>query len=122
MRKIVFSIFLIFISQLLTAQTTIALWDFNSVVNDGLASTGTTNPATGTGTISLIGGVTSPSFNAGEPSDPNGTDNSGWQTTTYPALTTANKTAGIQMSAALGASVVVCLHFVPWQKTYQQQQ
>lgn len=114
MRKIVFSIFLLFISQLLTAQTTISFWDFNSVTNDGTTSTGTTNPATGTGTLSLIGGITSPGFNAGESSDPNGTDNSAWQTTTYPALGTANKTAGIQIDASTASYSGIKLEF--WQR------
>jgi hypothetical protein len=113
MKKIGLSIFLLIISQMIIAQTTISYWDFN-FGNDATPSTGTTSPATGSGTISLIGGVTSPSFNAGEPSDPNTADNSAWQTTTYPATNTANKTAGIQINASTVSYSGIKLEF--WQR------
>lgn len=79
------------------AQVSIAVWDFNSG-GDANSATGTTAPSIGTGSLNLIGGVTSPSFNAGSPVDPNSTDNSGWQTTTWPAQGTNPKTAGIQIN------------------------
>lgn len=84
------------ISITATAQTTIALWDFNSVVNDATTSTGATTPLTGAGTIALIGGTTA-TFASGNSNDPNTTDNSRWNTTTYPAQGTNPKTAGIQI-------------------------
>lgn len=80
----------------LSAQTTIGFWDFN-FGNDATPSTGTNLPAIGSGTISLIGGTTS-TYAAGHASDPNGTDNSGLNTTTYPAQNTNPKTAGIQIN------------------------
>lgn len=113
MKKILLLTFAVWISTALLAQT-IAFWDFNSATNDATPATGTTNPATGAGTLTLIGGVTSPSFNGGEPSDPNTTDNSAWQTTTYPALSTANKTAGLQIDASTTASAGIKLEF--WQR------
>lgn len=99
MRKITFLALtaLMFTGSLtLKGQVNIALWDMN-FGNDASSGTGTTLPAIGTGTLSLLGGVTSPSFNAGSPVDPNLMDNSGWQTTSYPAQSTAPKTAGIQI-------------------------
>lgn len=80
----------------LTSQTTIAFWDFN-FGNDANTSTGTTVPSIGSGTISLIGGTTA-SFAAGNSNDPNTSDNSGYNTTTYPAQNTNPKTAGIQIN------------------------
>lgn len=79
----------------LSAQTTIALWDFNTG-NDNSVSTGTTLPANGSGTISLIGGTTN-NFATGHSSDPNSTDNSGFNTSNYPAQNTNPKTSGIQI-------------------------
>lgn len=66
----------------------ITQWNFNA---------STTTPNVGAGTASLVGGATSPSFNSGVgSSDPIASGNLGWQTTTYPAQGTANKTAGVQ--------------------------
>src|SRR6266498_2909432 len=47
----------------------IAQWNFNSVPADGSPGTGTTAPSVGSGTASLIGGVTS-GFSAGSTNDP----------------------------------------------------
>ncbi|HEX4341784.1 MAG TPA: immunoglobulin domain-containing protein, partial [Verrucomicrobiae bacterium] len=67
-------------------QLVIAQWNFNSVPPDGSATTGTTTPSAGTGTAALFGGTTA-SFATGDTTfDPaGGTDNSGWNTTGYPA-------------------------------------
>ncbi len=85
---------------------TISLWNFNSNPADGSASTGTTAPALGLGTASLIGGVTG-AFGSGDAnggsSDPftsSPTDDSGWQTTGYAAPTGANKSTGVQFSVS----------------------
>lgn len=77
----------------------IAQWNFNSATPDGSVSTGTTTPSTGTGTASAVGGITT-SFSSGHTTDPASTDNSGWSTTTYPASTGANKSAGVQFNVS----------------------
>lgn len=76
----------------------IAQWTFNSTTPDGATGTGSTQPAFGTGSLSLIGGVTNPSFNNGAgSSDPAASDNSGLQTTTYAAQGSGNKARGIEV-------------------------
>ena len=44
---------------------TITQWNFNSVPADTSVATGTVAPNIGSGLISLLNGVTSPSFNSG---------------------------------------------------------
>jgi hypothetical protein len=85
-----------------TAQAaTLTQWNFNSLIPDNNTGTGTTSPAIGSGTASVIGGVTSPGFNSGVgSSDPALSDNSGWQTTSYPAVGAGNKTAGVQFNVS----------------------
>ncbi len=76
----------------------ITQWNFNSVPPDASTGTGTIIPSIGAGTASLIGGTTSTFASGtsnGGSSDLAG-DNSGWNTTTYPATTSGNKTAGTQ--------------------------
>lgn len=97
----------------------ITQWNFNSPTNDADSATGTTAPAIGSGTASLVGGVTSPSFNGGgstgtapaSSSDPNFTDNSGWQTTNYPASGTANRTAGVQFALSTSGYTGITIAF-----------
>lgn len=96
MKRFLFSLFAGSICTLAISQTTIAHWDFNSNPNDATTSTGTLIPQTGLGTITTIGGITS-TFAAGNTLDANTTDNSGFNTTTYPAQSTNPKTAGIQI-------------------------
>lgn len=76
-------------------QTEVAIWNFNSNPTDATTSTGTTLPAVGTGSLVTIGGVTN-TFATGNPDDPETADNSGMQTTNYPAQGLGSKTAGIQ--------------------------
>lgn len=78
------------------SAATITQWNFNSNPTDASTSTGSSVPSTGTGIFSTVGGVTNPSFNSGAGSSDLGTDNTGYQTTTYPAAGAGNKTAGIQ--------------------------
>ena len=77
----------------------IAQWDFNSNPADGSTTTGTTAPSAGTGTASLIGG-TSQTFATGSSTDPASTDNTSWNTSTYPAANANNKTAGVQFNVS----------------------
>jgi hypothetical protein len=77
-----------------------------------MPGTGTTNPSVGGGTASLIGGVmpgTPNEFSTGSTNDPaSSTDDSGWQTTDYPAKETGNKTAGVQFNVStVGYSNIV---------------
>ena len=78
-------------------------WNFNSIIADGNTGTGTTLPFIGTGTASLIGGVTS-TFASGDASggssDPATTDDSGWNLTTFAAQGTGDKTRGAQFAVS----------------------
>ncbi len=83
------------------ASGQIAQWNFNSNPADANTATGTTLPSVGAGTLGTIGGITttfaSGSANGGS-SDPAPTaDNSGFQTTTYPAQGTGSGTAGLEV-------------------------
>jgi hypothetical protein len=84
----------------------ITQWNFNSNPADGSVSTGTTVPSIGAGTIAMAGGVAS-SFASGDanggstdPATGNPTDDSGLQTTTYPAQGAGNKSAGIRFDVS----------------------
>ncbi|MDX1965502.1 MAG: PEP-CTERM sorting domain-containing protein [Pirellulales bacterium] len=104
-----------FVSRSLLAAAIVALpalanaaiisqWDFNSNPADGNTSTGTTAPAIGTGTLANVGGITN-SFSSGSASggssDPApAADNSGYQTTGYPAIGGADETAGIEVKVS----------------------
>jgi hypothetical protein len=87
----------LFVVSAVSQAALVTQWNFNSAVSDNNTATGTTNPFVGAGTASAIGGVStsfaSGSANGGS-SDPAAVDNSGWQTTTYPAASAANGTAG----------------------------
>jgi endonuclease/exonuclease/phosphatase family metal-dependent hydrolase len=84
-----------------TSPAVFAQWNFNSVTPDANVATGTTSPLTGSGTAALVGGATA-TFATGDTSfDPAGsTDNSGWNTATYPAQGTGNKTRGAQFAVS----------------------
>lgn len=71
------------------AQTTITQWNFDA---------SSTAPSTGTGTLTLIGGVTPNTTNAWVNGNP-GTGKA-YSTQTYPAQGTASGTAGVQFSAS----------------------
>ena len=72
-------------------QSYVAKWDFNSLVNDATTSTGVNTPSLGSGIFNTVGGVTN-TYATGNPNDLNTTDNSGFQTTGYPALGSNPKT------------------------------
>lgn len=87
-------------AQLAHAEV-ITQWSFNSITPDGATGTGSALPSIGAGSLSLIGGVTSPSFNSGVgSSDPAASDNSGLQTTTYGSQGAGNKGRGIEVKAS----------------------
>lgn len=108
-----FSAVVLVVSPRAGQAQTLAQWNFNSVTNDATTSTGSLNPSTGTGTLTLVGGTTS-TFSAGSPGDPNTTDNSGLQTTGYPAQGTGSGTAGVQFAvstAGLTGAIQLSLDF-----------
>ena len=77
--------------------TIIAQWNCN---NTNGTSSGP--PATfGSGTSSLVGGTTG-SYFGGSSVDPSATNNNGWSSTTYPAVSTGNKTAGVKFTVSTG--------------------
>jgi endonuclease/exonuclease/phosphatase family metal-dependent hydrolase len=82
----------------------IAQWNFNSTSPDNNNGTGVITPSSGSGTASLVGGATA-TFATGDTSlDPSGsTDNSGWNTASYPAQGTGNKTRGVQFNVSTAA-------------------
>lgn len=83
-----------------SAQSTLAQWNFNSNPADSNTGTGTTTPSIGTGSVSLIGGVSS-TFSAGSPGDPAPTaDNSGLNLTGWAAQGTGSGTAGLQVATS----------------------
>jgi len=91
------------LTVLFTNPVVFAQWNFNSITPDGNTTTGTTAPSVGSGTASMVGGVTAngTGFATGDTTlDPAGsTDNSAWNTTNYPASGN-NKTAGAQFAVS----------------------
>src|SRR5215211_2405086 len=77
----------------------ITQWNFNSVTPDGVGTTGTNIPSAGIGTATLVGGTTA-TYAAGAAADPAPSDNSGWNTASYPAQGTGNKTRGVQFNVS----------------------
>jgi endonuclease/exonuclease/phosphatase family metal-dependent hydrolase len=89
------------LTVLFTNPAVFAQWNFNSITPDNNTTTGTTTPSVGVGTAALVGGTTA-TFATGDTTlDPAGsTDNSGWNTTTYPTQGTGNKTRGVQFTVS----------------------
>jgi hypothetical protein len=84
-----------------TNPVVFAQWNFNSVTPDGNTSSGTTVPSVGSGTAAAIGGVVASYVGGDAILDPApAADNSAWTTTTYPASTVNNKTAGVQFAVS----------------------
>lgn len=86
---------------LFTNPVVFAQWNFNSVPPDANTATGSTVPSVGSGTATAIGGVAA-SFVGGDTTlDPApAADNTAWTTTTYPASTLNNKSAGVQFAVS----------------------
>ncbi|WP_296761593.1 Ig-like domain-containing protein, partial [Roseiflexus sp.] len=83
--------------------TIITQWTFNSPTPDGNTATGTTDPAIGSGTASLVGGTTA-TFASGDVSggstDPATGDDSAWNTTTYASQGTQDRQRGAQFAVS----------------------
>lgn len=86
-------------------SVTLALWDFNNT-NAAAASP---PPASGTGTASLLNGVTA-TFAGGVTSDHSASGtNAAWNTAGYPAQGVGNQTAGVQFSVSTMGYQNICL-------------
>jgi uncharacterized protein (TIGR03382 family) len=79
----------------------ITRWDFNSNPPDGNVTTGAVlnMPAVGAGSVNVIGGVTF-TYQAGSSADPAASDNSSVSTANYPAATSGNKSAGLEVAVS----------------------
>lgn len=90
-----FALFAVFFGH---AQTIITQWDFNNITPGDIL---TASPSTGTGTLALTGGATTPTTgSSGTGSSDVSTTNVAFQTTTYPAQSTANQSAGIAFNTS----------------------
>ena len=78
----------------------LAQWNFNSDPPDTSGSTGTNKPSFGVGTARLIGGATATFASGNGSSDPATVDDTGWNTATYPAQGTGNKTRGVEFNVS----------------------
>ena len=77
---------------------TLARWDFNSLVSDADTTTGTLTPGIGAGSAVLVGGVSASFTAANGSADTNGTDNSNWRITSWPAQGMQNKANGVRFN------------------------
>jgi hypothetical protein len=99
-----------FVATAPAQAATLTQWNFNSLPPDTNTGTGTLTPNIGAGMASLVG--TTATFASGDASggssDPATGDDSGWNTTGYPAQSTGNKTEGVQFNVStLGQQNVV---------------
>jgi hypothetical protein len=87
----------------------ITQWNFNSNPSDGMATSGTLTPSTGSGTFALIGGVTPTFVSGGGSTDPATGDDTGINTSDYAAQGTGDKTRGVEVrvSTAGFSNVVI---------------
>jgi Ca2+-binding RTX toxin-like protein len=87
-------------SQPVFAATTLTQWNFNSNPADANTATGSTTPALGSGSATLVG--TTATFASGDASggssDPATGDDSGWNATSFAPAGTANETRGVQFN------------------------
>lgn len=81
------------------AADTLVQWNFNSPTPDNNTATGTLVPSVGAGTASLLSGTTS-TFASGSTGDPATADDSGWNTSTYPSVSSGSGTRGVQFSVS----------------------
>ena len=107
MKKIVLSTLMMHLFFSVFSQSVVTKYDFNSSPSDANTATGTLTPTIGNSSIVILGGI-SQTFVSGNSNDLNITDNSGLQTTGYPAQSTLSETAGIQINVdALGKNNLV---------------
>jgi hypothetical protein len=97
MKQSVLSLIAVLITSFSLNAATITRWNFNSLPPDSSSSTGSSDPATGTGTATLLG--VNAGFAAGTTNDP-ASDNTGWNTSSYAAQGTGNKSRGVQFNVS----------------------
>jgi predicted extracellular nuclease len=91
------SVLMLFALLVLSSQAaTITQWTFDSNPPDASTTTGTETPAVGSGSFALIGGVTA-TYATG---NGGGADNSGRNTTGYPAQGAGDKTRGVEFAVS----------------------
>lgn len=118
MKKHLFLLLLVAPFFVAAQQSLVTHWDFNSVVNDATTSTGSNLPVSGIGSISMVGGSTQ-TYATGYtgavvPTETNTTDNSGFNTSGWPAQGIGNKTRGIQVNVNTAGYGRIGLSF--WQR------
>ena len=91
------------------SAVTLASWDFDSLTPDADPTTGTLQPVAGSGTASLVGGVTGSFTESNGSSDTNPTDNSNWRITIWPAQGTQNKQNGIRFNVSTAGYQIITL-------------
>ena len=108
---------LLFIVPFLGAsqQSLVTHWDFNSLVNDANAATGTNMPVSGPGSFDVIGGATS-SYATGYtgtvlPTEANTTDNSGFNASGWPAQVRVPKPVVFRSTPTQLVSLELAFHF-----------
>ncbi len=80
------------------AQVVITQWNFNNITPGNIS---TATPTIGSGTLTLIGGVTHPNTgSSGAGSSDTAAPNLGLQTTTFPAQSTASGSAGVRFNVS----------------------
>lgn len=83
---------------------TVTQWNFNSATPDANTATGSTAPSIGSGTLSLIGGVTatfaSGSASGGSSDTASSADNTAYNLTAFAAQGAGDKTRGIQFNVS----------------------
>lgn len=95
------------VAALLVAGTShaapVTQWNFNSVTPDAVTGTGSLTPNIGSGTASLVGGMTT-TFASGDASggssDPATGDDSGWNLSTFAAQSAGDLTRGAQFQVS----------------------
>jgi predicted extracellular nuclease len=93
--RFLISVVLSLVATALSAAT-ITQWTFDSTPPDGSTSTGIELPSQGSGTFSLVGGTTA-TYATG---NGGGTDNSGRNTTNYPAQSAGSRTRGVEFAVS----------------------
>lgn len=82
------------------SQAQIAQWNFNSNPADTSTATGSLLPSVGAGSVSLVGGTTGQFVSGVGSSDTAASDNSAYNTLSYPAQSVGSGTAGIQFNVS----------------------
>lgn len=106
MKRVIFAIGLVLTIGLSASADIITQWNFNNITPGNIS---TATPSAGVGTVSLLGGVTTPnSGSSGAGSTDGSAPNLALQTTTYAAQGAGDRTRGVQFNVStLGFQDVV---------------